>query len=75
MHKNSARFRRKFRDFPHRWEERVNPSMWLFLAGLVLLLIGGSFSPLRMLAWVGGFIVGVYVLIWVVWAAFMAQGG
>lgn len=47
--------------------ERINPTVWLFIIGFFLFLLGASFTALGMLKLVGGFIVLVYLIVWIVW--------
>ena len=44
----------------------VNPSVWLFLISIFLMIFGFGFK-VNALGMVGAFIFGVYVVYWIVW--------
>ncbi|HLC54869.1 MAG TPA: hypothetical protein VJK07_04575 [Candidatus Nanoarchaeia archaeon] len=59
----SRRIKYKLRHYP----ERASPTFWPFIIAVLLVSIGSGISSLRILAWVGLFIMGIYVLVWIVW--------
>ena len=46
---------------------RVHPLTLIFLASLVLIIIGGIISILRVFMWTGAFIIGVYILYFIIY--------
>ncbi len=42
---------------------RVSPLLWIFLASLIILIIGLNVSFLRVFVWVGGFLVAFFVAV------------
>ncbi len=56
-------FMRKFRRIP----ERTPPSVLLFIIALLLVLIGLGIPFLRLLSWIGGFILTIYAVVLIVW--------
>ncbi|MEK6824573.1 MAG: hypothetical protein AABX12_04150 [Nanoarchaeota archaeon] len=57
------RIKYKLRHYP----ERASPTVWPFIMAVLFVWIGLGVSFLRILAWIGTFIIGVYVLVWIVW--------
>ena len=59
----SKRAKYKLRHYP----ERVPPTVLLFALAILSVIIGLGITVLRFLAWIGAFVVGVYLVVWIVW--------
>lgn len=46
---------------------RVNPTIWLFFFAIIGILVGLAFVSFRVLLWVGGTIVIIYIALWILW--------
>lgn len=48
-----------------RWKnfDRVSPLFWIFLASLVLWIVGSNVNFLSLFAWIGGFLVALFVAV------------
>ncbi len=53
--------------------ERISPTIWLFVIGIFLFLIGLIIPGLDFLAFVGGFIFLFYIVLWIIWAIMNAS--
>ncbi len=60
---------KKLKEFyPRNFFRRAHPLTIIFLASLVLIILGGIIDILRVFMWAGAFIIGVYILYFIIHA-------
>ena len=45
--------------------DKARPLLWIFLTAIVLFVVGLALESLKVLAWVGGFIMLLYIVVWI----------
>lgn len=60
-------------DLVRRFRERFSPGAIIFFFALALIGLGLLVPGLEIIAGVGGIIIGIFILIWVVWIIFFVN--
>jgi len=60
----------KYKNIWHRLD-RINPTVWLFFGAVFIFLVGASLN-IKVLFYIGGFLLIVFLVIALAWAWFIA---